>query len=300
MLAIPLRPYSNPTSSSLRQDPVPIPPVQSTSASAMISMMPTPRPLTPKRPKLSLQTSTLSMLPASNQSRTALSHLSSAVDSPTTFRNTYDNAFEAPPPTPVSAKPHIKEAFVQRREPERSSPQTASSSTSISTSSSGPTSPFASTAPYTLSMGARSILRNSPLPKRHLANLANRPPKRMFQPIKRVSFPETLAEMIPTPILFDTEVGGTENTAFIAAEQTVASNQQLLDKSDGISGRRKRRGRDWIWRPVDDEALQSQNDRHRLRSTTVSSAQENAMVEATSQGLAPATVDTTNPAQPIP
>ncbi|KAL8718957.1 MAG: hypothetical protein Q9225_003969 [Loekoesia sp. 1 TL-2023] len=218
--------------------------------------MPTPRPLTPKRPKLSLQTSTLSTPPASNRSRTALNHFSSAVDSPTTFRNTYDNAFEPPPSTPVSAIPRADDAFTQLRQSERPSPHTSSSSSSISTMSSGPTSPFANTAPYTLAMGSRSILRNSPLPRRHLAHLPNRPPKRMFRPIKRVSFPENPVEMIPTPVLSDSDIDGVEKAEverIPTSEMATVSNPQPFDKSDGIPGRRKRRSRDWIWRPVDDE-----------------------------------------------
>lgn len=38
-----------------------------------------------------------------------------------------------------------------------------------------------------------------------------------------------------------------------AAGKKTTLDQRRLDKSDGVFGRRKRRGRDWIWRPVDDE-----------------------------------------------
>ncbi|KAI4177377.1 MAG: hypothetical protein LQ343_000357 [Gyalolechia ehrenbergii] len=241
-----------------------------------MSTMPAPRPVTPKRPKLSLQTSTLSTRPANNCSMTALSHFSSVVDSPTTFRNTNDNAFEAPPPTPVSANPRTDEAFTQLRQQERPTPHTASSSPSISTLSSGPTSPFASTTPYTLAIGAKSILRNSPLPWRYIANLPNRPQKRIFRPTKRVSFPETLVETIPTPVLSDSDVDSVENTELestAAAGTRTASDQRRLGKSDGKLGRRKRRGRDWIWRPVDDEASMLQVNGQRISPTTTFSAE---------------------------
>ncbi|KAL8730268.1 MAG: hypothetical protein Q9166_004151 [cf. Caloplaca sp. 2 TL-2023] len=222
----------------------------------MTSIMPTPRPLTPKRPKLSLQTSTISTLPATKQSRTALSNLSSVVDSPTTYRNTYENAFEATPSTPLSAKPLPGQAFTPFRQPSIPSPQASHSSSSISTVSSGPSSPFANAAPYTVALGSRSILRNSPLPRRHTTNLSARSAKRMFHPVKRVSFPETLVEMIPTPVLSDQD-HGTEDTI---SDETVSdeSKQQKMDELDDIRsrgpGRRKRRDRDWISRPIDDES----------------------------------------------
>ncbi|KAI4117991.1 MAG: hypothetical protein LQ345_001882 [Seirophora villosa] len=264
MLAIPLRSQPDPhlLSSSLtascppHQAPPAIQATTTPSANAMISVMPTPRPLTPKRPKLSLQTSTIPTLPAGNKSRTALNILPGTVDSPTTFRNTYDNAFEATPSTPVTANPRADQAFAQLRQPERPLPHPASSSSSISTLSSGPTSPFADTAPYVLALGAKSILRNSPLPRRNLANKTNRPPKRMFQPVKRVAFHESLVEMIPTPILSDSEasIEDREPDDPSVNETTRSVNAKSCDKFDGISGRRKRRGRDWIWRPVNDEA----------------------------------------------
>ena len=269
MLAIPLHSYTRSYPPELAADPsVPqafraISPAQAFPSDAMISVMPTPRPLTPKRPKLSLQTSTLSTLPVNNRSRTTLSQPSSAVNPPSVFRNTNDNDLEAPPPTPVSANPHMDEAFTQLRQPERPSPHTASSFSSSSTSSSGPSSPFANTAPYTLGMGARSILRNSPLPRRHVVNLANRPAKRMFQPIKRVSFPEQMIEMIPTPVPTDLDVDDIENDeveSIVNVDKAISPSQPPIKQFTGIPGRRKRRGRDWVWRPTDDESSPTQVD----------------------------------------
>ncbi|KAI4143368.1 MAG: hypothetical protein L6R39_004593 [Caloplaca ligustica] len=248
--------------------------------------MPTPRQLTPKRPKLSLQTSTVSTLPVGNKSRTALNNISSAVDSPTTSRNTHENAFEAPPSTPVSAKPHAEEAFARLRQSEGLSPHTAPSSSSASTVSSGPTSPFANTAPYTLALGARSILRNSPLPRRHLVNMSNRPSKRMFQPIKRVSFHESPVEMIPTPVFLDSDIStdeaGTETTS--TGEKPAASESKPLDKSDGVPSRRKRRSRDWIWRPVDEEASPVQANSTSPLPTPAPPAKENPPVDSETVG----------------
>ncbi|KAL8897882.1 MAG: hypothetical protein Q9207_006978, partial [Kuettlingeria erythrocarpa] len=240
------------------------------SANAMISVMQPPRSLTPKRPKLSLQTVTTSTLPASNKSRTALNNLSGAVNTPTTLRNTYENAFEVPPSTPVSAHPPTDEPFTQLRHVERPSPHTASSSSSISAVSSGPTSPFGKNAPYTVLLGARSILRNSPLPRRHLANMSNRPPKRLFQPIKRVGFHESLVEMIPTPVLSDAEASADDNTVEGTSADigTARVSPRPLDKCDGTPGRRKRRGRDWIWRPVDEAESPIRTDGHSPSTTS--------------------------------
>ncbi|KAL8651140.1 MAG: hypothetical protein Q9226_004833 [Calogaya cf. arnoldii] len=225
--------------------------------------MPTPRPLTPKRPKLSLQTSATSTLPSSKQSRTALSNLSSAVDSPTTYRNTYENAFEPSPAIPVSSKPHPDEAFTQIRPVQRPSLPTSYFSSSISTASSASNSPYANAAPYTVALGARSILRNGPLPRRHTTHLANRPAKRMFYPVKRVSFPETLVEMIPTPTLSESDVSAEDiivTEEAVSKDLSAGSKSKKMDELDNVPspssgpGRRKRRSRDWISRPVEDDA----------------------------------------------
>ncbi|KAL8783703.1 MAG: hypothetical protein Q9213_004442 [Squamulea squamosa] len=283
MLAIPLRTQSDShlsrsaTDTSLCSRLPEIPTSSSAAADAMITIMPTPRPLTPKRPKLSLQTSTVSTLPASKHSRTALSNLSSAVNSPTTYRNTYDNAFEATPSTPVSVKPHSEEAFTQVRQVQRPSPQTSHSTSSISTASPGPNSPFANTAPYTIALGARSILRNSPLPRRHTTHVSNRPAKRMFHPSKRVSFPETLVELIPTPALSELELGAedipTDNA--ISTGASSGSESQTTSELDSVRspgpGRRKRRSRDWVFRPLEDDASPTQIEVHPLLSSIPSS-----------------------------
>ncbi|CAL8580353.1 hypothetical protein XPA_006082 [Xanthoria parietina] len=275
MLAVPIRTHSDQPLSQSTSDlalcPA-IPPSSSATADAMISIMPTPRPLTPKRPKLSLQTSTISTLPSSKHSRTALSNLSSAVDSPTTYRNTYENAFEPTPSTPVSAKPHPDEAFTQIRPVQRPSPQTSHSSSSISTVSSGSNSPFANTAPYTVALGARSILRNSPLPRRHTTHLSNRPAKRMFHPVKRVSFPETLVEMIPTPVLSESDVSAEHPVTDEAfpPDSSASLKSKRMDEVDNTNapspssgpGRRKRRSRDWISRPIEDDASPTLAEQH--------------------------------------
>lgn len=98
--------------------------------------------------------------------------------------------------------------------------------------------------------------------------MSNRPPKRLFQPVKRVAFHESLVQMIPTPILSDSEASTEENSPEDPSlgERIKDVNAKPAEKLDGMPGRRKRRGRDWIWRPVNDEASPTHADEH---STTV-------------------------------
>lgn len=206
-------------------------------AGAMLSVMPSTRPAAPKRPKLSLQTSTLSS-PAAQRSA-AVTSLSASTESPTN-RNTFANILDAPPPTPTSA--------IQ--------PQVHFPSSSTTSSAFPGISPFHNDAPYILPIGTHSILRNSPLPRRHVSAASTRAPRRMFPPVKRVAFQERLVEFMPTPViegLSDSEVE-TSST-----EDDHKRRREVIEAEDGhstpIHGRRKRR--DWVWRPVEDDALTS-------------------------------------------
>lgn len=203
----------------------------------MLSVMPSTRPAAPKRPKLSLQTSTLAS-PSIPRSAAVIS-ISASTESPT-LRNTHANDFDVPPPTPTSAiQPQVHFPF------------------SSTTSSTFPgASPFHNDAPYILPIGTHSILRNSPLPRRHVSAASNRAPKRMFPPVKLVTFEERLVEFMPTPVvegLSDTEVE-TSST-----EDDHKRRREVIEAEDGhstpVHGRRKRR--DWVWRPVQDDVLAS-------------------------------------------
>ncbi|KAI4258960.1 MAG: hypothetical protein LQ352_000956 [Teloschistes flavicans] len=225
--------------------------------------MPTARPLTPKRPKLSLQTSTAAVPPANSRSWTASTNIPSIVDTPTSLRGDSRDNSEAAPATPTSANSRTEETFAQLRQVERPSPQhsvSSSSISSISTISSGPSSPFATTAPYTLGMGPRSILRNSPLPRRSLLHVSSRSPKRMFQPMRRVAFHENMVEWIPAPAISesDASIEDSPEEKFISSEDTTSSaglssgSKSII--SSPVRGRQKRRVREWIWRPMDEES----------------------------------------------
>lgn len=204
----------------------------------MLSVMPSTRPAAPKRPKLSLQTSTLAA-PALPRSAAVIG-ISASAESPTN-RNTHANAFDAPPPTPTSA--------IQ--------PQVHFPSSSTTTSSAFPgVSPFHNDAPYILPIGTHSVLRNSPLPRRHVSAASNRAPRRMFPPVKRVAFPERLVEFMPTPVIEELSDSEVETSS---SEDDHKRRREVIEAEDGhstpVHGRRKRR--DWIWRPVEDDVLTS-------------------------------------------
>lgn len=219
---------------------------QSHKSDTMLSVMPPGRSATPKRPKLSLQTS-----PPPNTLKPAL-NLSFITDSPT-IRNTHVNTFELPSPqqSPCS---RVSEAASPHHQPALSSTPLGSSSTFSHTS------PFPVTTPYFLPLGARSILRNSPLPRRHVSATSARLPRKMFPPVKRVVFHDPLEEAIPTPMLEDlSDLSDTDSSdKHPRTEDEVEQRRAIIKEEDGsatpLHGRRKRR-REWVWRPLDDDIL---------------------------------------------
>ena len=204
-------------------------------ADAMLSVMPPSRPVAPKRPKLSLQTSRLS--PPATQRSAAVPDLSTSTEYPA-IRNLHANVLDAPPPTPTSAI-----------QPQVHFPSSKNSSAFPGVSA------FHSNAPYILPIGTHSILRNSPLPRKNVSAASNRTPKRMFSRTKRVAFQERLVEFVPTPVIeaSDTEVETS------SSEDDHKRRREVIEAEDGHStpmlGRHKRR--DWIWRPVEDDVLTS-------------------------------------------
>lgn len=193
----------------------------------MLSVIPSARPAAPKRPKLSLQTSTLPS-PALQKSA-AVTGLSTSTDSPRT-RSIHANDFDAPPPTPTSAI-----------QPEINFPTSTTTSSAFSGISN-----FHSDAPYILPIGTHSILRNSPLPRRHVSAATTRPPRRMFLPVKRVAFQERLVEYMPSPVIegwSDNEVDGS------STEEDHKRRREVIEAEDGRSTPVDRRfkKRDWVW-----------------------------------------------------
>ena len=200
-------------------------------AGAMLSVIPLPLPTTPKRPKLSLQTSAV---PRS----AAVINLPASTESPT-IRSTHANVFDATPPTPTSTT-----------QPQVHFPSTASAA-------SPGVSPFHNDAPYILPIGTHSILRNSPLPRRHLSATSIRAPRRIFPPTKRVAFQERPVEILPTPVI----EGSSDTEVKTSSEDDQTRRREVIEAEEGhaipIYVRRKRR--DWVWRPMEDDVRTSRD-----------------------------------------
>ena len=217
-------------------------------AGTLMSVTPSMRPAAPKRPKLSLQTSILPV-PAVQKS-VSVTGLSASTESPT-IRITNANILDALPPTPTSAVP----------------PQVHFPPSSTSSSAMPGTAPFHSDAPYTLPIGTHSVLRNSPLQRRHVSAASTRMPRRMFPPVKRVTFKERLVEFLPSPVtegLSDTEI------ETYSTEDDHKRRREVIEAEDGHStpAHRRRKKRDWVWRPVEDDVLTS-HDLVSVRSDVV-------------------------------
>ena len=194
-----------------------------------------PAPGNPKRPKLSLQT-TASAQPAASRPFSGLTTSFAAADSPTTL-NTQSNALKSPS-SPRSSR---------GSSPARSASSTLSVCSTLhppssSTSASSISSSESPAIPYALPLGARSILRNSPLPPRHIST-TSRTPKRMFTPTKRVLFSDALVELLPTPIIEGSDESDTEGSRKHDLSEADLTNAG----GTGTPIQSKRRRRDWVW-----------------------------------------------------
>ncbi len=81
----------------------------------------------------------------------------------------------------------------------------------------------------------------------------------MFPPVKRVSFAEKLVEIAPTPVIEDPSDTELDAPATKAEHQR---RREVIEAEDGhatpMQGRRKRR-REWVWRPMEDDVLALHN-----------------------------------------
>ncbi|MCJ1438797.1 hypothetical protein MMC27_008187 [Xylographa pallens] len=226
------------------------PPVQpeqkpSSSNTMSVAVLPLPRLSIPKRPKLSLQTSTIPQ-PFAPRSANALS-IGHSSDSPT-LRNTYENALKDTPAAAPAAQ--MLDVSPEPSRPRGIPEPHRSSSSPLSSTESSPN------VPYFLPIGARGILRNSPLPPRYVTATSTRTPHRMFPPVKRVVFHEKLEELMPTPIVEEpSELSDTESeSSALGHKRGRASDPHEHNDSDDpedmpstpVSGRCKRR-REWVW-----------------------------------------------------
>ena len=211
------------------------PTLQLPSATMSFASMPFAHPPAPKRPKLSLRTS-MTPPPFGQQSTTAL-NIITPIDSAVT-RNTYANTFDTS--SPVGSKS-------QSNSPQRFQASNTSSSTTspLSQTSSPP-----SHTSYHLPASPHSILRNSPLPRRHISATSSRVSKRMFPPVKRVSFCDRPVQVIPTATVKDLECFEPE----VREQRQVDAATEVEDidnptddvPATPVQGRRKKR-REWVW-----------------------------------------------------
>lgn len=235
---------------------------------AMTSVMPSTRQPALNRPKLSLKT----CVAPSPTNQKAL-NVTNEPDTPT-YANKYANAFDAVPQPPSTSLSSSREASPSLRPNGISKlslviSESSSLSSSASSSSSGCTSPFPVTAPYSLPLGARSILRNSPLPRPYLSasSSSSRIPRKMFPPVKKVLFRDLLEEFIPKRILKESSYTSDSETGEkrrrdVAMEDWIRLQRSAVEEgaasSTPVHGRHKRQ-REWIWRPVEDDVLAADN-----------------------------------------
>lgn len=238
------------------------PPSQETST--MLSVLPSLKPLTPltpKRPKLSLQT-TAAAPGHEEKGKTSLTLTLSAATEIPIYANTYVNVFVLPS-NPSPSIQHRQNSSPSCPDDELSPPST--NSFSASSSSSGLASPFSMLAPYSLPIGTHSILRNSPLPRKHISAASTRLNRHIFTPVKRVTFRETLEDVIPKSVVnyssdnSDSDCG--EKRPRATFEQTEFRGRLTVEEKEDESvpsspvHRRRRRRREWVWRPLENDIM---------------------------------------------
>lgn len=233
------------------------PPSQQTGT--MISIMPSPKPPSPKRPKLSLQT--LAAVSATEKSKTILT-LGSGTDTPVRHK-IYVNAFTSSQSS-TSCGHQIQEDSSQTYSADDQITPPSSTASSAISSSSAHTSPFPLSAPYSLPIGSRSILRNSPLPRKHLSVASTRINRIMFPPVKRVMFREILEDIIPAQ-MFGHSPDSSDSDCSEKRPRATFENVEMKERQSAgnvnvdapwtpVHRRRKRR-REWVWRPLDDDVF---------------------------------------------
>ncbi|MCJ1237881.1 hypothetical protein MMC14_005868 [Varicellaria rhodocarpa] len=202
-----------------------------------------------RRPRLSLETS---ILPVhfGRKSTTSVA-IGTECETPTTIRNTYANAFNGPVPKTSYAQ-QLNESIQQQKPAGAPTPIAELSSLSSSSSESSPLSTYI---PYSISIGTRSILRNSPLPRR-FATASFTKLKSMFPAVKRVGFHEKLVQFMPALSLEDSELSDSDfspssrqstydSPTKVAEKQFHDDNEQEETPATPVQGQIRRRN--WVW-----------------------------------------------------
>ena len=210
-----------------------------------------PSPAPSKRPKLSLNTSSI---PPSvfGKGSTSLRLETLSATSPT-VRNTFSNAHERlngqPRPHARLVKPTLAPLATGEPASNQQSPQSTtqdSASTTSSTSSSSAVSVGeAFTAPehipYNVSYNVTSILANSPLPRRRTRRMSVTQSKPMFPATKQVSFRTPLTEDIKTST-YTMKHSDIESSTSTISTLELSPPEKTIDlkaSSDTSSGERK-------------------------------------------------------------
>ncbi|KAL9640767.1 MAG: hypothetical protein Q9164_000082 [Protoblastenia rupestris] len=211
----------------------------------------------------------MSHLSTSLNRRPSLNLMTPLRESPT-LHNTYANSFDAPPPIPSSPmKPYID--F-----PTPSTSINAANTPATSWITPGHISPFPHEVPYVLPIGTCSILRNSPLRKRHLSAASTRNPKRIFPPVKRVIFQDESAEVIPTPVIESSDDEADEDSVLDERHGERKAVIEAEDRHLSADHSRSKRRREWIWRPMPYGALdEGDNDDAIRKNNTASNTARN-------------------------
>ena len=204
----------------------------------------------PRGPKLTLQTSSIS-LPFSPKPRLGLSINTPSTESPT-VRNTLANTFSA---TSSVSSPGYHQPSAPTTEQPPSIVTTPSKTFSASPSSSSEASPSSFIIPYTLAIGSHSILRNSPIPRAPISTTSLRHPRRFFPDTKRVAFKEKLVDLSIPPLAQDSDSDTDSSISSLERGRRTLRLQkgeaQPIEKSSCSRGKR-RRELAWPTGPSDD------------------------------------------------
>lgn len=89
--------------------------------------------------------------------------------------------------------------------------------------------------------------------------------------MKRVVFQETPVEIIPTPVV---EVSDDEEGDKPLTQEEREEKRAVIEAEDGhprMSGRRSKRRREWIWRPMPEDVMDRNES---VQGSTIASAEQ--------------------------
>lgn len=76
----------------------------------------------------------------------------------------------------------------------------------------------------------------------------------MFPPVKRVAFKERMVEIVPNPIIDESSDG--DSNAELTEDEHHRRREEIQAEDGHVTPvHSRRKPREWIWRPVDDDVL---------------------------------------------